>query len=250
MGRFFDKFPTIQYSLSDKKYPDYETVTNLLFRTAFVREAIENTSGYMKYNIRDGDTPEILASKIYGDPEAHWVILYANEILDPQYNWPMTSNVFYKYIADKYRSMAQLDVGNTLSDNQVIAWTQNLTNPGSVHHYEKVVKQENQTTSEVSETRYIINKTKLTDNSLSVPYDYYDALPDEQSVTPIDLTLDGQTVIQTIYRNSVTYFDYENDLNESRRSIRILKQDYYNRIMAEFGVLTNTNVTVFLRKVF
>jgi hypothetical protein len=104
MARFFDKFPAISYSMSGKKYPDYQIVRDILFRTAFIRDALDKKTGYTEYVIRDGDTPDILANKIYGDSEAHWIILYANEILDPQFDWPMTTNVFNKYIADKYRS--------------------------------------------------------------------------------------------------------------------------------------------------
>lgn len=252
MSRFFDKFPTISYSLSGKKYPDYQIITNILFRTAFIREALDKKTAYTEYIIRDGDTPDILANKIYGDSEAYWIILYANEIIDPQYDWPMTTTVFNKYIADKYRSMAEDDMSPGLEDYQVIAWTQNLTNDASVHHYEKVVKNENLATQQTSVTRYVINKTKLTDNNLDVPYDYYQgpgAVPAEQDVTPINLTIDGQTVIQTIYRNFVTYYDYEDELNEQKRTIRIPKKEYYNQIITEFNALTSTSEPIFLRKV-
>lgn len=249
MARFFDRFPVIQYSLSNKKYPNYQTVTNILFRTAIIQEVLSNSSAYIKYIIRDGDTPEILANKVYGDPEAHWVILYANEIIDPQFEWPMTYNNFNKYIADKYRGMATADLGGNPTDTEVISWTQDLTNTASVHHYEKVVKQENQTEQTITEFRYIINKTKLTNNELSVPHDYYDELPDEQGVTPINLNFDNQTVIQTTYRNAVTYYDYENDLNEARRNIRILKREYYPTIANEFRGLTESEVPTFLRRV-
>jgi len=252
MARFFSKFPTISYNMSGKKYPDYQVVTDILFRTAFIRDALDKKTAYTEYVIRDGDTPDILANKIYGDSEAHWIILYANEILDPQYDWPMTTNVFNKYIADKYRSMAEADLGPPLEDYQVIAWTQDLTNDASVHHYEKVVKNENLTTQETNETRFVINKTKLTNNALDVPHDYYEGpghVPDEQDVTPINLSVGGQTIIQTIYRNLVTYYDYEDELNEQRRNIRILKKEYYNQIITEFNTLTNTSEPIFLRKV-
>jgi hypothetical protein len=250
MARFFDKFPTISYSLSGKKYPDYQIITNILFRTAFIREALDKKTSYTEYIIRDGDTPDILANKIYGDSEAYWIILYANEIIDPQYDWPMTTTVFNKYIADKYRSMAEDDIGPELEDYQVIAWTQDLTNDASVHHYEKVVKNENLTAKETSITRFVINKTKLTNNNLNVPYDYYDgpgSLPAEQSYDPININ--GETIIQNISSNAVTYYDYEDELNEQRRTIRIPKKEYYNQIITEFNALTSTSEPIFLRKV-
>lgn len=235
--------------MSGQKYPEYQTVTNILFRTAIIKDVLTNASSYTKYVIRDGDTPDILAEKIYNDPEAHWIILYANEMIDPQFDWPMTDVVFNKYIADKYRAAAEADLATTLQDYQVISWTQDLTNDASIHHYEKVVKQVNVAAQTTSEVRYIINKSKLTDNSLSVPYDYYDNLAEEQDVTPINLTIKNQTVIQTVYRNKVSLYDYENDLNENRRNIRIIKKEYYTQLVEEFNNLTGTSLPAFFRRV-
>ena len=249
MSSYFDKFPSIRYQISGVKYSSFQTIRNLLFRTAIIREALSNSSSYIKYVIRDGDTPEILAAKVYGDPQAHWMILYANDILDAQYDWPLTSSVFPKYMIDKYRSAAEDDRGETLEDYEVLAWTKDTTNVGSYHHYEKVIKNENQVEQLTTETRLVINKTRLTDDPLDVPHDYYDDLADEQDVTPINLEVNGQTVIQSIYRNAVTYYDYEDELNESKRNIRIIKKEYYTQMNAEFGILTDTNAPIFMRRV-
>ena len=257
MSSFFDKFPTIPYQISGVKYSSFQSIRNLLFRTSVIREALTNSSSYIRYIIRDGDTPEILASRIYGDPQAHWIILYANDMIDAQYDWPMTSTVFPKYIVDKYRSMAEADRGETLEDYEVVAWTQDTTNDASYHHYEKVIIRENQVAQVTTETRFEINKTKLTnnaltDNGINIPYDYYEgtgSLPVVQEVTPENLTIDGQTIIETVYGNAVTYYDYENELNESKRTIRIIKREYYTQINREFGTLTNKNTSPFMRRV-
>ena len=249
MADFFDLFPLQKYSLSDKKYPDYQSITNILFRTALIKDVLTSTSSYIQYVVRDGDTPEILASKVYGNPEAHWVILYANDIVDPQFDWPLNTLDFNKYVADKYRSMAEADVGSPLQDYQVISWTQDTTNPNSVHHYEKVVKQENKEAKTTSEFRYQIDGTKLTDNNLSVPYDRYDSLAFEQDVTPRNIQFGNQTVIQTIFNNFVTYYDYELDKNELKRNIRIIKKEYYPQIVRELELLTGANKLSFIRNI-
>jgi hypothetical protein len=241
MGKFFDSFPLTRYSISNFKYPDYYLVTNILFRTAIIKEVLSNSSSYIQYVVRDGDTPDILAAKIYDDPEAHWIILYANDMIDPQYDWPLTTSTFYNYMVDKYRTAAEEDIGNPLEDYEVIAWTQDLTNPNSFHHYEKVVKQVNTAARVESEVRYVVNKSKLTDNTPTVPFDYYDDLADEQDVVPIDLDVDGQTVIQTIYRNAVTYYDYESELNETKRNIKIIKKEFYPQVIREFDAITRNS---------
>jgi hypothetical protein len=249
MGTFFDLFPKTKYTFSDKKYPSYQLVTNLLFRTAFIKEVINNTSAYLQYTIKDGDTPEILAAKVYKDPGAYWIILYANEIVDPQFDWPLNSDAFYKYMVDKYRAKAEADEGAPMEDYEVIAWTQNTLNPNSVHHYEKVVIRENKTEQTISEFRYVINEDILTDNDLSVPYDYYLELPTAQSYEPIDFDVDGQTVVENVYGNAVTYYDYENEMNEKKREIKIVKNEFYTQIVQEFEALTRPAGLSFLRRV-
>lgn len=249
MGRFFDLFPVTKYSFSPSKYPSYQLVTNLLFRTAFLNEVINNTSAYLTYTVKESDTPEVLAAKVYKDPSAYWIILYANEMLDAQFDWPMNSDSFYKYMVDKYRAMAEADEGQTLEDYEVVSWTQNTLNANSIHHYEKVVRRENKSEQTTSEFRYIVNKDKLTDNELLVPFDYYQDLPNEQSYSPVDYDVDGQTVVENIYGNAVTYYDYENELNEKRRNIKIIKSEFYSQIIDEFERLTNSSTPSFFRRV-
>lgn len=251
MANFFNLFPRERYSLSDKKYPDYQAVTNILFRTAIIKEVLSNSSAYIEYVIRDGDTPEILASKVYEEPEAHWIILYANDMVDPQFDWPLNTTAFYNYMVDKYRTRAEADEGEPLEDYQVISWTQNTTNANSVHHYEKVVRQENLAAQTTTEFRYNIDGEKLTNNELNVPYDYYDDpnLAFEQDFTPINLQVNGETVIQIIYKNFVTYYDYELEKNELKRNIKIIKKEYYPQIVREFEALTNSNKFPFIRNI-
>lgn len=249
MGNFFNLFPKTLYTFSNNQYPEYQQIVNILFRTAFIKEVLYNTSAYIKYTVKDGDTPEILASKVYKDPSAYWIILYANDIVDPQFDWPLTTTAFDKYMVDKYRSMAEADEGQTLQDYQVIAWTQNTTNPNSIHHYERVVRRENKSVQSVSEFRYVIDKEQLTNNNLTVPYDNYADLPDAQGVTPIDLTIDGETIVEVEYGNSVTYYDYESELNEKKREIRIVKSEYYPQIVREFEALVSVPEPTFFRRV-
>lgn len=252
MARFFDKFPVIPYNISGKRYSSFDIVTNIFFRTAMVRDILSNASSYIEYVVKDGDTPEILAAKAYNDPEAHWIILYANEMVDPLFQWPMTTTQFQKYIEDKYRAQAYAYYGNSnIDDHQIVAWSQSKAIPETIHHYEKVIKRENLSAQTVDIQRFVINKSKLSDAEidLGVPFDYYDELPDEQGVTPYQTAVEGQTVIETIYRDSKSFYEYEEELNDSRRNIRIIKNNYYSQIVQEFNALTRTDTPSFFRRV-
>lgn len=223
---FFDKFPVLAYDIAGKKLSNYQISTNIFFRIRILREILGNISAYYEYLVSDSDTPEILADKIYGNPEAHWVILMANDIIDAQYDWPLNYKNFNNYIINKYGSIAN-------------AKTQ-------IHHYEKVVTREEQLTGIVTESRFTVNFDKLTNNTPTVPYDYYENLPETQEVNTYNLE-NGRTVTEIIRREAITYYDYESQLNDNKRSIKIIKPEYYGQILKEFEDLTNTKPS-YIRK--
>ena len=78
------------------------TMTDIFRRIKADKADIQNSLAYDEYDIRSGETPEILADKIYGDVNLHWVLLVINEIIDPRFDWPMEENVLYNYIENKY----------------------------------------------------------------------------------------------------------------------------------------------------
>jgi hypothetical protein len=78
---YFNSFPQIPYDIAGKQFTNYQNVTNIFFRLRVIQEVLGNISAYYEYLIRDEDKPEILAEKIYGDPEAHWIILMANNMM-------------------------------------------------------------------------------------------------------------------------------------------------------------------------
>ena len=107
---FDDNFPVIPYdSVGDFKFKD---VTNLLRRVALRAKVKTSTLLYDTYDIKNGETPESLADKLYGDSEYHWIILLVNDITDRYHEWPMSEAQFSQYLKDKY------------------------SNPDAVHHYE------------------------------------------------------------------------------------------------------------------
>ena len=54
------------------------------------------------YDVADGERPEDIAFKYYGDPELHWVILMTNNITDRYYQWPLSQPEFAEHLTDKY----------------------------------------------------------------------------------------------------------------------------------------------------
>lgn len=230
MPAFFEKFPRIAYDINGKQRSSFEIVPNLFFRLRVVREVLENMTSYYEHIISDDQTPEILADMVYRDPTAHWIILLANDIRDPQYDWPLNSNDFQRYIIEKYGSVE--------------------TAQTTYHHYEKVISREESTSGTITEFRYVINQANLASNLSStlstVPYDHYGNLAEDQEVSTYNLQ-DGGTVVEIISREAVTNYDYEVEQNEKKRPIKIIRPEYYAQIYREFERLVKFE-PIYIRK--
>lgn len=224
---YFGKFPKIDYDIRNTIInKQYEKVTNIFFRIKYISEVLNNLSSYYGVELEDSETPEIIAEKVYNDAGAGWMVLLANQIIDPQFEWPLGYDAFNKYIITKYGSIENAET--------------------TYHHYNMVITRELQPDDITTETRYVVNKQKLTDNNLFVPYNYYEvhgedpgSLAFTQSVETFNI--EGKTVTETIKGEAVTNYQYEMDLNESRRLIKVIKKDYYEQIMNEFDNLTSFN---------
>jgi hypothetical protein len=85
---FFEKFPLLQYTLDDGK--SYQFIPDILRRVALADKLKQDSSYFEEYDIKDGETPEIVAEMKYGDSQLHWIILMANNIIDPRFDWHLS----------------------------------------------------------------------------------------------------------------------------------------------------------------
>jgi len=97
---YFSEFPTIPYDAEGNgKFKD---VKNLLRRVGIRAKVKSNTMLYDTYDVKNGETPESIAFKLYDDAELHWVIMLINDITDRFHDWPLTEAQFLQFINDKY----------------------------------------------------------------------------------------------------------------------------------------------------
>ena len=107
---YFEMFPKIFYD--NKGDGNYSVMTNLFSRVKLLDNTKENISDFDYYNVKDGETPEMIAHRYYGDVNLHWTILAINDIVDYYEDWPMSVQRFEEFVKEKY------------------------DNPGAIHHYE------------------------------------------------------------------------------------------------------------------
>jgi hypothetical protein len=177
-------------------------VTNLLTRADIIKGSLDNVALFYEYDIQEGDTPEIIASKYYDDPELHWVVLIFNERFDAFYDFPLSYQQFQKFIIDKYGSVEAAKL--------------------EIHHYEKNIQTIDSLSRNVTNKTYIID---LNSYNTLVPY------------TDTKVFNNGISVTVTISKRIVDSYDYENELNESKRKIKLIKRELIPVIKNQFEQL-------------
>ena len=117
---YFAQFPLNIYdSVGDE---NYKLVTNLLKRVTIRAKVKANTLFFDTYDVREGETPEMIADKLYNDPELHWIVLMVNDITDRYHQWPKNQNQFLTYINDKYTNISgthHYEINQTSGDTTI-----------------------------------------------------------------------------------------------------------------------------------
>jgi len=113
---YFRQFPQIYYDFPKLNSDNFlQILTDITTNVRVRKEALENVTIYDEYDIQEGETAEIIAEKIYGNPELHWVIMLVNQRYDYLADFPLTN----------------------IELNQLCIDTYGEDNLYNVHHYEK-----------------------------------------------------------------------------------------------------------------
>jgi hypothetical protein len=159
---YFTNFKQSPYSNS--------AAVDITERVMVSNNTLKNPFLFYPVELNEGIRPDNLAYAAYGDPYASWVIYLCNNILDPYYEWYLTTDQFNNYITKKYGSVPlsqqkvkyfqnnwvdqpgiSIAAYNALTSNQMGYWEPNLNQYGSPIDY--VRKQ----TDWTSTTNYILN---------------------------------------------------------------------------------------------
>lgn len=203
--RYFSNLPLI--SAPDINNTSVAQV-NLLARVSVVPALFLNPLLYYKYDIQEGDTPEIVATKYYGDPYRYWLVMFSNKIFDPHWDWPLSYRQFQLYINDKYGAAA---LANTQS---ALTYTQS-----TLKEYRKTIESEDTTTKNITTINYTIDSNtynSTTSSSNTVVFS------------------DGSVAKYTTTRSIVNIYDWETEQNEAKRVINLINNIYVGKIEEQF----------------
>ena len=96
------------------------------------------------YDVINGEKPEDIAYKWFGDAQLHWIILMTNNVTDRFHQWPMSQPQFQEFLEDKY------------------------DNPDGIHHYEITKSSGKTSSSGPNDYSHLVEVNSDTDNASSI----------------------------------------------------------------------------------
>ena len=96
---YFNEFPYIFYVISKN---DPKIAKDILRRVAYRMDIRDQTRLFIEYHVKDTDTPETIADRLYGDPALHWIVLFMNDMFNRWTDWPMPQDYLRAFVTAKY----------------------------------------------------------------------------------------------------------------------------------------------------
>ena len=171
---FFNRFPLLVYDVANNN--NYKLLPDILRRVK-LRSALRGASVmFDTYDVKDGERPEDVAFKWFGDAEMHWVILMTNNVIDRYYDWPMSQVQLSEFLTDKYGAGSE----------------------DAIHHYE-VTRDSGRTTGQgPTDYSHKVEVNSDTDNASSISNREYEEREQDKkrSIRLLDKSLVGQFIAE------------------------------------------------------
>ena len=211
---YFRELPDILYQsnlLHKVSSQEYIRIKNI-FRRVKIQDWIQdNVQFFNKYTIRDGERPDTMAERLYGSPDRDWIVILTAGITNIRNDWPLSNYDLYRYVETKYG-----------------------TDLNAVHHYETIEVRDNK-------GRLILPAGQRVDQNFTIPTPYDASATNFYiGVRPQSDNIDYRSVNSDINPvTGVSNYEYETQLNESKRRIEVMKPIYLQQFLNDMRELMN-----------
>jgi hypothetical protein len=118
MAFYFREFPIISYDLL--KLDHAILIQNPLVRFRIQPILANRAKFFYDHTVLDGEDAQSIAFQYYGDTSYDWLIYLVNDMIDPQYDWPLDYIDLNRFVRKKYGSVPIAQA--------------------STHHYEQILQ--------------------------------------------------------------------------------------------------------------
>ena len=208
---FFRELPNVTYQtpLSNRISSNEYILAKNLFRSAKTLDWLRNNvTVFNKFIIDDNDRPDIVAEKLYGDPELDYVVIIIAEITNIKQQWPLTNQQLYEYAENRW----------------------GLTGLNALHHYETLEVKDDKGRTVLPAGLNVDSQFKIDGPDTKLNGGTWSVVRDNGSTTSVDkVELDVSDI-----GIGVSNYIYEVKLNEEKRKIKVLKEGYLQMFLNDF----------------
>ena len=138
---YFSYFPTTMYDpVGDGSA---KLITNIMKRVRVRTNMKKEIVMLDPYDVKENETPEIVADKHHGSSYYHWVVMMVNDISDINHDWVKSTRQMQKYLLSKYTETQltethHYEIPQTSGDTTTMIEVENSTYPSAsiVTNYE------------------------------------------------------------------------------------------------------------------
>jgi hypothetical protein len=232
---YFANFPKIVYDFDLGPGTDYRVITDITRNVRLRKQILENISLYDYYDIQEGETPEIISEKVYGTPYYHWVIMLVNQRYDYINDFPLSNLELEAYIARKYGNNIY-ETHHYLQNGVITEGAATLTLiGGNFGGFSMGDIAYNTRTNYKSRVDYVNPQTSA--NSVTLTVSMRDGgFRVGDTISGLYEQAYGEITVVNIAEiySSVSNYQYEFDLNESKRRIKIVDPAVVEQLVKEF----------------
>lgn len=237
---YFANFPKIVYDFDLSSGTDYKVVTDITRNVRVRKQILENIALYDYYDVQEGETPEMISEKVYGTPYYHWVIMLVNQRYDYVNDFPLSQLELDSFIDSKYGDkkyhVHDYKVNGFIKEgiNTLVLRDSNLDGGGIGEMAEGKVLTSIVNGYEARIDNILVesdNKTITIEVSMRTG-----KFAPNETVKIRDENTFAEVVTCTIPAQYTTTsnYDYEFNLNESKRRIKLVDPKLVEQIVKEF----------------
>ena len=236
---FFKHIPNIAYDF--KSDGNFYQAKDLFRKVSTFSYLQQNITGYEYYRVVDGERPDVVASKLYGDSTLYWTFYLVNENLQDTNDWPKSNSLLKKFIDRKYS-------GTTLtasSSTDIVSYNHD-TNVSSKFLLGEKVSVPNGAFGFITKVDPTFNRIIINSRSGSIESGVVvTGEKSSKSFTISSVVAEKDTVKHYLDSNNlrtlsssgntpVSFEEHERSENEDKTLIRYVQPKYINQVVKEF----------------
>lgn len=232
---YFSNIPKIRVDVSGNGI--FDTLVNLTAAVKLSDKVVDNVGFYETIDVQDGERPDHLSQRLYGNPKYYWTFLLLNRQIKNVWNdWPMKYSQLKEYCENKYEHLGAVtnddlnikfilgeDVQGVLSD--AVGTIQEIhVNKGYL-----VLKVKTGTFKSSGESIKGAN-SKHSVVAVSIKSTAYAPHHHVSDSTGEDVPKGDGGVGTTPF----TYYDYESKIHDENKYLKVIRPEYIDEVASKF----------------